>query len=157
MAYAKHVVDRFELAPHIQFNTRVASAHFDEDASHWNVTTEVGEVISARFCVMATGCLSSANDPEFPGRESFAGNWYHTGRWPHGGVDFSGQRVAVIGTGSSAIQSIPLIAEQAGQLTVFQRTPNFSVPAHNRPQDLNEEAEVKKITVRFAQMAAPSQ
>ena len=109
MAYAKHVVERFELAPDIQFNTRVAAAHFDEDNSRWSVTTEAGDVISARFCVMATGCLSSANDPEFPGRESFTGDWYHTGRWPHGGVDFSGQRVAVIGTGSSAIQSIPII------------------------------------------------
>ena len=144
MAYAKHVVERFELGPDIQFNTRVAAAHFNEDNSRWSVTTEAGDVISARFCVMATGCLSSANDPEFPGRESFTGDWYHTGRWPHGGVDFSGQRVAVIGTGSSAIQSIPIIAEQADQLTVFQRTPNFSVPAHNRLQDLQEEAEVKK-------------
>ena len=144
MAYAKHVVERFELGPDIQFNTRVAAAHFSEDNSRWSVTTEAGDVISARFCVMATGCLSSANDPEFPGRENFTGDWYHTGRWPHGGVDFSGQRVAVIGTGSSAIQSIPIIAEQADQLTVFQRTPNFSVPAHNRLQDLQEEAEVKK-------------
>ena len=144
MAYAKHVVERFELGGDIQLNTRVAAAHYDEDSSRWSLTTETGDVISARFCVMATGCLSSANDPEFPGRESFTGRWYHTGRWPHDGVDFSGQRVAVIGTGSSAIQSIPIIAEQAEQLTVFQRTPNYSVPAHNRPQDIHEEAEVKK-------------
>jgi cation diffusion facilitator CzcD-associated flavoprotein CzcO len=144
MAYAEHVVKRFELAADIQFNTRVSAAHFDEERHLWNVSTETSEVISARFCVMATGCLSSANDPEFAGRENFTGNWYHTGRWPHEGVDFTGQRVAVIGTGSSAIQSIPLIAEQAAELTVFQRTANFSVPAHNRPQNLKEQAAVKK-------------
>ena len=143
MAYAEHVVERFDLGPHIQFNTRVAAAHFDDTSQRWRVTTESNEVFDARFCVMATGCLSSANDPEFVGRERFTGEWYHTGRWPHEGVDFTGQRVAVIGTGSSAIQSIPIIAEQAAALTVFQRTPNFSVPAHNRPQDQEEQAEVK--------------
>ena len=92
---------------------------------------------------MATGCLSSANLPDFPGRDSFAGATYHTGRWPHGGVDFTGQRVAVIGTGSSAIQSIPLIAEQAAHLTVFQRTPSYSIPAHNAPLDPEVVREVK--------------
>ena len=98
---------------------------------------------------MATGCLSSANDPEFPGRDQFTGNWYHTGRWPHEGADLSGQRVAVIGTGSSAIQSIPILAEQAKHLTVFQRTPNYSVPAHNRPQDKEEEARIKATYREF--------
>ena len=149
MAYAQHVVERFELAPDIQFNTRVASAHFDDDKSRWQVTTESGEKFSSRYCVMATGCLSSANDPEFPGRDQFEGDWYHTGRWPHEGVDLTGQRVAVIGTGSSAIQSIPILAEQAKQLTVFQRTPNYSVPAHNRPQDKEEEARIKATYPEF--------
>lgn len=149
MAYAEHVVERFDLAADIQFNTRVSSAHFNDNNSRWQVTTETGEQFSAQYCVMATGCLSSANDPEFSGREQFSGNWYHTGRWPHEGVDFSGQRVAVIGTGSSAIQSIPILAEQAEQLTVFQRTPNYSVPAHNRPQDKEEEARVKATYREF--------
>ena len=152
MEYAEHVVERFGLAPDIQFNTRVASAHFNDKASRWQITTEAGEKFSAQYCVMATGCLSSANDPEFPGRDEFTGNWYHTGRWPHEGVDLSGQRVAVIGTGSSAIQSIPLLAEQAKHLTVFQRTPNYSVPAHNRLQDKEEEARIKASYAEFRAM-----
>ncbi len=131
MDYAKHVVERFNLGPHIQFNTRVASAHFDEANNAWTVTSEAGETFVAEYCIMATGCLSTANDPKFPGRESFEGDWYHTGRWPHEGVDFTGKRAAIIGTGSSAIQAIPIIAEQAEHLYVFQRTPNYSVPAQN--------------------------
>ena len=152
MAYAEHVVERFNLGPDIQFDTRVASAHFNDTNSRWLLTTESGEQFSSRYCVMATGCLSSANDPEFPGRDQFTGNWYHTGRWPHEGVDLSGQRVAVIGTGSSAIQSIPILAEQAKHLTVFQRTPNYSVPAHNRPQDKEEEAHIKATYREFREL-----
>ena len=143
MKYANHVVDRFGLRPHIQFDTRVASAHFDDSAGRWQVVTEAGQRLSAAFCVMATGCLSAANDPEFPGRDTFRGNWYHTGRWPHEGVDVTGQRVGVIGTGSSAIQSIPILAEQAEHLYVFQRTPNYSVPAHNGPLDPELQREIK--------------
>ncbi len=143
MAYANHVADRFELRPHIQFGTRVAAAHFNDAAGRWLVSTEAGQQLSADYCVMATGCLSAANDPQFPGRDSFAGGWYHTGRWPHEGVDFSGKRVGVIGTGSSAIQSIPIIAEQAEHLYVFQRTPNYSIPAHNGPQDSEEERDIR--------------
>ncbi|QUD86285.1 flavin-containing monooxygenase [Phenylobacterium montanum] len=135
LRYANHVADRFDLRKDIQFETRVTSAVFDEAASRWTVTTDRGETVTGRFCIMATGCLSSANDPQFPGLESFQGPTYHTGRWPHEGVDFTGKRVAVIGTGSSAIQSIPEIARQAARLTVFQRTPNYSVPAHNGPLD----------------------
>jgi cyclohexanone monooxygenase len=133
--YLNHVADRFDLRRDIQLETRVMSAGFDEAAGRWTVTTDRGETFSARYCVMATGCLSVPNEPKFPGVESFQGHSWHTGRWPKGGVDFTGQRVAVIGTGSSAIQSIPLIAEQAARVTVFQRTPNFSVPAHNGPID----------------------
>ncbi len=133
LRYANHVADRFDLRRDIQFETRVLAAHFDDVACRWTVTTDQGDVISARFCVMATGCLSVPNEPNFVGQADFHGPTYHTGRWPHEGVDFTGKRVAVIGTGSSAIQSIPQIAAQAEHVTVFQRTPNFSVPAHNGP------------------------
>ena len=110
----------------------------------WLIATDRGERVSARHCVMATGCLSSANLPEFPGRDSFRGETYHTGRWPHEGVDFSGKRVAVIGTGSSAIQSVPIIAEQAAHLTVFQRTASYTIPAHNGPLPAAEVAAIKR-------------
>ncbi len=143
LRYANHVVDRFDLKKDIRFDTRVVSAHYDDDAQRWQITTDRGDAITARWCVMATGCLSSANLPDIPGRDSFSGGAYHTGRWPHDGVDFHGQRVAVVGTGSSGIQSIPLIAEQASQLFVFQRTPTYSVPAHNGPLDPRAVREIK--------------
>jgi cyclohexanone monooxygenase len=133
LRYANHVADRFDLWGDISLDTRVASAVLDANQLRWTVTTEAGDVYSARFCVMATGCLSNARVPDVPGLDGFAGETYHTGQWPHHEVDFSGKRVAVIGTGSSAIQAIPVIAAQAAHLTVFQRTPNFSVPAHNAP------------------------
>ena len=142
LRYLNHVADRFELWPDIQLETTVNAATFDDDTALWTVETDRGTV-TARFCIMATGCLSSTNTPDFPGLESFEGTWYHTGNWPHEEVDFTGKRVAVIGTGSSGIQSIPLIAKQAEQLTVFQRTPNYSVPAHNAPLDPQEVARVK--------------
>ncbi len=133
LRYVNHIADRFDLRRNVQFETRVTSAVFDDDAKRWTVTTDKGETVSAQFCIMATGCLSASKLPEIPGLDSFGGTWYHTGHWPHEGVDFSGQRVGVIGTGSSGIQSIPIIAEQAADLTVFQRTPNFSFPARNSP------------------------
>jgi cation diffusion facilitator CzcD-associated flavoprotein CzcO len=135
LRYANHVADRFDLRRDIQFETRVTAAHYDEATNRWRVTTDGGETVSARFCVMAVGCLSAIKEPDFPGRESFRGPTYQTSRWPPEGVDFTGLTVGIIGTGSSAIQSIPVIAEQAAHLTVFQRTPNFSVPAHNGPLD----------------------
>ena len=135
LAYANHVADRLDLRAEIQFDTRVTSAVFDEATARWSVSTDQGETVSAQFVVMAVGCLSTTKQPEVPGVDTFAGPTYHTGRWPHEGVDFTGQRVGVIGTGSSGIQSIPLIAEQAAHLTVFQRTPNFSMPAKNAPLD----------------------
>ncbi|MBT3331144.1 MAG: NAD(P)/FAD-dependent oxidoreductase [Rhodospirillaceae bacterium] len=141
--YANHVADRFDLRADIQFDTSVERAIFDEGSSCWNLTTSDGETCSARYCVMATGCLSSTNLPDFEGLDSFKGDKYHTGQWPHEGVDFTGKRVAVIGTGSSAIQSIPHIAEQAEHLTVFQRTPNYTIPAHNRAMDQAYAAKVK--------------
>ena len=147
LRYANHVADRFALWPDMQFDTRVAAALWNDAAGLWRVRLEpeggAPETVTARFCIMATGCLSTANLPDIPGRDSFRGATYHTGRWPHEEVDFTGLRVAVIGTGSSAIQSIPVIAEQAAQLTVFQRTANYSVPAQNRPLDPAEIAAVK--------------
>jgi cyclohexanone monooxygenase len=133
LRYLNHVADRFDLRRDIQLSTRVVSTVFDETSSRWNVTTDRGDKVSARFCVMATGCLSVTKDPDFAGMETFRGRSYHTGHWPHEGVDFTGQRVGVIGTGSSAIQTIPQVAAQAAHVTVFQRTPNFSIPAHNGP------------------------
>jgi cyclohexanone monooxygenase len=133
LRYAEHVADRFDLRRDIRLNTRVTAATYDADRARWRVETEQGAAIEARFVVMATGCLSAARTPDLAGLDAFRGATYHTGAWPHEGVDFSGQRVGVIGTGSSAIQSIPRIAEQAAHLTVFQRTPNFSIPSRNAP------------------------
>ena len=130
--YIRHVADRFDLRGMIRFETRVVSAVFDEATSLWHVTTDQGEVLKAHYCIMATGSLSASRLPDIEGIESFAGRTLHTGRWPHEGVDFTGRRVGVIGTGSSAVQAIPKIAEQAAQLTVFQRTPNFTVPRAQR-------------------------
>ena len=131
LKYANHVADRFNLRPDIQFNTRVESAAFDETTSLWSVSTSDGKTVTAKFVVLATGCLSNARMPDIKGLDKFKGKIYHTGHWPHEEVDFTGQRVGVIGTGSSAIQSVPVIAEQASHLTVFQRTANFSIPARN--------------------------
>ena len=143
LRYIEHIVERFDLASDMQFNTRVQSATFDEGNGRWLVETSDGEQYVSEFCVMAVGCLSSTNMPDFKGKDSFHGPIYHTGEWPHAGVDFSGLKVGIIGTGSSAVQSIPLIAEQAEQLTVFQRTPAFTVPAHNRELSAEEQAEHK--------------
>ncbi|MDP6832493.1 MAG: NAD(P)/FAD-dependent oxidoreductase [Alphaproteobacteria bacterium] len=143
LSYAQHVAERFDLRRDIQFNTRVQAAVFDEQSSCWRIGTSDGGSHTARFCVMATGCLSSTNLPDFKGLDSFQGDTYHTGQWPHEDVDFNGKRVGVIGTGSSAIQSIPIIARQAEHLTVFQRTPNYTVPAHNGPIDQDYVARVK--------------
>jgi cyclohexanone monooxygenase len=135
LAYLNHVADRFDLRRDIRFETRVVSAVYDEDAMVWRITDDRGDIVTARFCIMATGCLSKPQEPNFPGLDRFEGPTYHTARWPQAGVDFTGLSVGVIGTGSSAIQSIPQIAKQAKRLTVFQRTANFSVPAHNGPAD----------------------
>ncbi|MDP9643741.1 cyclohexanone monooxygenase [Actinopolyspora lacussalsi] len=133
LRYIRYVAERFDLRRGITFDTRVTEAHYDENAHRWLVRTDTGESVSTRFLIMATGCLSASKPPELPGIERFGGAVHHTGRWPHEGVDLTGQRVGVIGTGSSGIQVIPELAEQAAELTVFQRTPNFSMPAFNRP------------------------
>src|ERR1700733_3723286 len=131
LSYANHVADRFDLRRHIVFDTRVTAATFDEAAKRWSIETDGGDRVSAKFCIMAVGCLSAPNRPNFRGLEDFRGPIYHTGEWPHQGVDFTGLRVGVIGTGSPAIQSIPIIAREASALTVFQRTATWSVPAWN--------------------------
>jgi cyclohexanone monooxygenase len=143
LRYISHVADRFDLRRDIQFDTHVISAHFNDAGNRWLITTSHGECVLARFCIMAVGCLSTAQVPAIPGLDSFRGRWYHTGHWPHAGVDFSGQHVGIIGTGSSGIQSIPVIARQATHLHVFQRTPNFAFPARNAPLDPNEERRIK--------------
>ena len=156
LKYANHVADRFDLRRDIQFETRVTRAVFDEATGRWGIETDRGDRVSARFCIMATGCLSDTQVPDFKGLDSFEGTWYHTGRWPHEGVDFTGRRVAVIGTGSSAIQSIPIIATQATHLYVFQRTPNYSMPAQNAPLDPEYERRVKAHYAEFRRQARES-
>jgi cation diffusion facilitator CzcD-associated flavoprotein CzcO len=143
LAYLNWVTDKLDLRRDITFNTRVASAVLDETTLRWSVTTDDGQTVTTRFVIMATGALSSSITPAFDGLDSFGGEIYHTAHWPHGGVDFTGKRIAVIGTGSSGIQSIPIIAEQAQQLYVFQRTPNYSIPAGNTPLTAEQVAEVK--------------
>jgi cyclohexanone monooxygenase len=143
LRYLEHVADRFGLWPDIQLDTRVVAAEFDEEAGEWTVTTEAGEAFTARFCVMATGILSASQVPDIPGLDGFEGEWHHPARWPREGVDFTGKRVGVIGTGSTGIQMIPEIAREAGHTYIFQRTANFSVPNANRPMDPEAEREVK--------------
>lgn len=143
LRYLNWVADKLELRSGITFNTRVTAAVLDEESLRWTVRTDTGETVRARFCIMATGPLSAALTPEFPGLNTFEGDVYHTAHWPHEPVDFTGKRVAVIGTGSSGIQSVPLIADQAERLYVFQRTANYSVPAGNKPLSDADRARVK--------------
>jgi cyclohexanone monooxygenase len=149
--YARHVADKLDLRRDILFDTRVTETRFDETTSQWAINTNTGDTFRAGFMIMATGCLSTARVPDFKGLNSFAGKTYHTGAWPHEGVDFTGLRVGVIGTGSSAIQAIPMIAEQAADLTVFQRTPNFSIPSRNGPM---AESYAKQWKDKYANLRA---
>jgi len=151
LCYAEHVADRFALLDGIDFGRRVSTAQYNESAHNWTLSSESGESLTARFCIMATGCLSSPNWPSIDGYDKFEGKLFHTGLWPHDGVDFNNKRVVVIGTGSSGIQSIPLIAADADHLTVCQRTPNYSVPAHNAPSD---PVQVAKIKNNYSQLRA---
>ena len=132
LEYINYVVKKFNLKENIVFNTSVKSATFDENLKNWIVETD-SKSYSSKFCVMATGTLSSIKQPNFDGLENFKGDWYVTGEWPHEKLDFTSKKVAIIGTGSSAVQSIPVIAEEAKNLTVFQRSPNYTIPANNRP------------------------
>ncbi|MYE26640.1 MAG: NAD(P)/FAD-dependent oxidoreductase, partial [Chloroflexi bacterium] len=135
LAYLNHVADRFDLRRDITFSTKVEAANFHEATSRWHIRADDGAELSAQFLVMATGSISAPNMPAIEGMDSFSGPIYHTARFPHEGVDFSGLRVGVVGTGSSAVQAIPVIAEQAKHLTVFQRSAQWSTPARNRPVD----------------------
>jgi len=135
LRYLNHVADRFDLRRDITFGTRVIGATFDEPTSRWRIRTDRGDAVSAPYFITAVGALSATNVPRFKGLESFKGKWYHTSQWPHGGVDFTGKRVGVVGTGATAVQAIPEIAQQAKHLTVFQRTPNYCVPARNGKVD----------------------
>lgn len=154
LAYANHVADRFDLRDDIRFETSVVAADFDERESAWVVTTDDGTTTRSKYLVLAVGNLSSANTPDIPGKDDFAGLTLHTGLWPKEGVDLNGKRVGVIGTGSSGVQAIPVIAEQAEQLIVFQRTPQYTIPARNGPLDPAEAADVK---ARYHEVRAANQ
>ncbi|MEZ5568630.1 MAG: NAD(P)/FAD-dependent oxidoreductase [Halioglobus sp.] len=142
-AYANHVADRFALREHIRFSNAVESLRFDEAANHWHVRAANGDHVVCRYVIAATGSLSAPNAPPWPGRDSFRGEVYHTARWPAEGVDMSGKRVGFVGTGSTGIQAMPLIAEEARELYVFQRTPAFCMPSGNRPLDADTESDWK--------------
>lgn len=142
--YQRHVADRFDLRRSIQFDTEVAACTFDDDTNLWTVLTSTGQKFTARFLVSCVGCLSTPKKPEIPGLDDFAGEVYHTGEWPHEEVDFSGKKVGIIGTGSSGIQSIPVIAAECEHLTVFQRTPQYSLPANNHKVDEEYVTTMKK-------------
>ncbi|HWE54189.1 MAG TPA: NAD(P)/FAD-dependent oxidoreductase [Acidimicrobiales bacterium] len=143
LRYLEHVADRFDIRRSIRFGTRVTAAHFDDTDGSWDVRTDRGDAVRARYFISAVGCLSSANVPDIPGLDRFQGRWVHTGRWPQDGVDFSGQRVGLIGTGSTGIQSTPVIARAAEHLYVFQRTPNYSIPARNHEMTEERNREIK--------------
>lgn len=147
LRYLEHVADRFDLRSDITLSTTVLSATYDDTNGTWTLTTDTGEEIRARYCVMATGNLSTVKPPDFPGLDTFKGTWLHTGLWPEEPVDLSGKRVAVVGTGSSGIQAIPVIAAAAERLFVLQRTPNYAMPAHNR---LLDPGEWEQVVVDFA-------
>jgi cyclohexanone monooxygenase len=151
LRYLDHVADHFDLRRDIAFETRVTSATWDDAAGLWTVETDRGDRVTACFVIAATGALSAARKPDIPGLADFRGRWFHTGTWPHETIDFTGQRVGVIGTGSSGIQTIPAVAKQAAQVMVFQRTPNFSIPAWNGPLDPAMQRDWKS---RYAEMRA---
>ncbi len=150
--YLNFVADRLDLKRDIRFGTRVTAARYDAETNRWHVVTDKRERLTAQFLITAVGCLSAANVPAFPGLDSFKGRWYHTGQWPHEGVDFSGKRVGLVGTGSTGIQAAPVIAETAAHLTVFQRTANYSVPARNAPLTPEFRRYVKENRAALRQM-----
>src|SRR6202011_5424564 len=153
LRYLGFVTDRYDLRRDIRFRTRITAATWDQAAERWLLTTNSGATVSCRYYIMATGCLSSPKPPEIEGVDDFKGEVYFTGRWPREEVKLAGKRVAVIGTGSSGIQAIPMIAEQAAHLTVFQRTPNFAFPAHNGPQPVDRVASLEKDRKDYREQA----
>src|SRR5262245_44001175 len=156
LRYLGFVADRYDLRRDIRFGTAVRTATWDEAAQRWLLTTDNGKSVSCRYYIMASGCLSAPKPPEIDGVGDFKGEIYFTGRWPHDGVELAGKRVAVIGTGSSGIQAIPKIAEQAAHLTVFQRTPNFAFPAHNGPSPADRVAALEKDRADYRAQARMS-
>ncbi|MEQ3549538.1 NAD(P)/FAD-dependent oxidoreductase [Pseudonocardia nematodicida] len=144
LRYLSHVADRYDLRRDIRFGTRVVAAEYGDGDGTWTVTTDAGDRVTATYLITAVGCLSTTNLPEFPGRESFRGESFHTGLWPHDGVDFTGKRVAVIGTGATAVQVVPEIAEQAEHLYVLQRTANYDIAGGNRPMDDEDGRRIKE-------------
>jgi cyclohexanone monooxygenase len=155
LRYIEHVADRHDLMRDIELETEVTAATWDAETARWHVEMSTG-ACAARFVVMATGCLSVPNVVQFDGLDGYTGDWYHTTAWPHEGVDFTGKRVAVVGTGSTAIQVIPVVAEQADRLTVFQRTPNFSIPAWNGPVTPEQEAARRATSGRSRRVTPPT-
>ena len=157
LKYLNHVAERFDLMRDVLLETRITAARFDSGTNLWTITTEQGETISAPYCIMATGNLSTPRLPRIAGIDDFSGEKYHTGLWPKEGVDFTGKIVAAIGTGSSGVQSIPIVARQAKHLYVFQRTANFSLPARNAPLDPEKERQHKEEYVerRMAAYSTP--
>jgi cation diffusion facilitator CzcD-associated flavoprotein CzcO len=150
-SYLEEIVRRLDLRRDMTFGTSLQEAVWDHESSTWTVRTDTGEQINTRYLVMATGNLSAPKDPDFPGLESFGGRWFHTGRWPHEEVDFTGRRVAVIGTGSTGVQTVPIVAEQAAAVTVVQRTPKFVLAAKNRLLDDEFRAGIKSQYVALRQ------
>src|SRR4051794_39645528 len=153
LRYLGFVADRYELRRDIRFRTKVTAANWDQVAERWQLATDNGAAVTCRYYIMATGCLSAPKPPEIDGVRDFKGEVYFTGRWPHEEVKLAGKRVAVIGTGSSGIQAIPLIAAQAAQLTVFQRTPNFALPAHNGPAPADRVALLESDRATYREQA----
>jgi len=149
-AYLNHVADRYDVRKSVDFDTHVASAHYDESANIWTVTSDEGRTYTCKYLITAGGPLAAAYMPDFPGLESFAGDWYHTGRWPKEPVDFKGKRVGIIGTGATGVQIIPLVSQECDQLTVFQRTPNYVIPARNHPLSPTEQRARKAEHERIA-------
>jgi cation diffusion facilitator CzcD-associated flavoprotein CzcO len=158
LRYLKHVADRFGVRRHFRFGTSVVGARWDEDGRRWVVRTDAGDVVTGRFLVSTTGQLSKAREPAFPGLGTFRGRWVQTSHWPQDGVDLRGKKVGIIGTGSSGVQASTAIAAEADRLVVFQRTPNYSVPAHNGPADRALHAELSRdlASVRGKVAAAPA-
>ena len=149
LAYLNHVADKFDLRRDIQLQTWIRDATFDETENTWHLKADHGQIFSARFLVCAVGTLSAVNFPNIQGLDEFAGECYHTGRWPHEQVSCANKRVGVIGTGSSGVQAIPLIAESAQDLVVFQRTPQYAIPARNGPIDQDYQKEVQHNWVKY--------
>jgi len=156
LRYLNHVADRFDLRRDIRLETSVTGGTWDEAAGRWLVTTDRGERVSAQHLVAASGNLSKPNRPDFEGLDDFAGVWHHTAAWPEGGVDLAGKRVAVIGTGSTGVQIVPQLAQQAAHLTVLQRTANHAASAMNRPLDAQDQAAVKRRYREFRQASRES-